>query len=125
MNRIGRPNTVPTQDIQLRGLGISNEHCVIEITEKDVFLTPMPSARWALFGSPFCETFHISAPHRVLINGRVITEKEQVRHGARILLGNNHLYRLSCPGGVGQGAELMDYEQAMKEVEQNELKNGR
>ncbi len=61
---------------------------------------------------------------RTLINGRIVSEKEQVRHGARILLGNNHLFRLSCPGGAGQGAELMDYEQAMQEVSRNELKNG-
>lgn len=42
------------------------------------------------------------------------------------MLGNNHLYRLSCPHTVGQNdMELMDYEQAMKEISINELTNGK
>lgn len=45
MTRIGRPGAEQPQDIQLRGLGIANEHCVIEIKEKDVFITPMKGAR--------------------------------------------------------------------------------
>ena len=53
-----------------------------------------------------------------------------MRHGGRILLGNNHLYRLSCPYRPEEGQpeeeshELMDYEQAMKEISINELTNG-
>jgi len=60
------------------------------------------------------------------VNGVSVTEKVQVKHGGRILLGNNHLYRLSCPHTVGQNGEneLMDYEQAMKEISINELTNG-
>ena len=55
-----------------------------------------------------------------------VTERVQVKHGGRILLGNNHLYRLSCPHTVGQNdKELMDYEQAMKEISINELTNGK
>jgi kinesin family protein 13 len=42
--RIGRPGHTVTQDIQLRGLGIANEHCIIEIIEGDVFLTPLEKA---------------------------------------------------------------------------------
>ena len=59
-----------------------------------------------------------------------MSERVQVRHGGRILLGNNHLYRLSCPyrSDAGQSeeenSELMDYEQAMKEISINELTNG-
>ena len=56
-----------------------------------------------------------------------VTERVQVKHGGRILLGNNHLYRLSCPHTVeqsGEENELMDYEQAMKEISINELTNG-
>lgn len=60
------------------------------------------------------------------MNGVSVTEKVQVKHGGRILLGNNHLYRLSCPHSGGQNGEneLMDYEQAMKEISINELTNG-
>lgn len=58
------------------------------------------------------------------MNGVSVTERVQVKHGGRILLGNNHLYRLSCPGGQSRENELMDYEQAMKEISINELTNG-
>lgn len=59
------------------------------------------------------------------MNGCAVTEKSPLRHGARILLGNNHLFRLSCPGGQQrEGDEPMDYEQAMKEISLNELTNG-
>ena len=56
-----------------------------------------------------------------------MTEKTQVHHGARILLGNHHLYRLSCPrppGETSEQVELMDYEQAMKEISLKELDKG-
>ncbi len=64
--------------------------------------------------------------YRTLVNGVSITERVQVKHGGRILLGNNHLYRLNCPAMGGQNGEneLMDYEQAMKEISINELTNG-
>ena len=56
------------------------------------------------------------------MNGQAVTERVQLRHGARILLGNNHLFRLSCPGHQREGGdEPMDYEQAMKEISLNEL----
>ena len=49
VTRVGRPSTegssTPHQDIQLRGLGIINEHCVFEIVEGDVFVTPIKAAR--------------------------------------------------------------------------------
>lgn len=102
LTRVGRPNADPPQDIQLQGLGITNEHCIIELVNREVFLTPMRGSR-------------------TLVNGIVITERTQLRHGGRILLGNNHLFRLNCPGQSSVGDEPMGYEQAMKEISQNEL----
>ena len=61
------------------------------------------------------------------MNGVSVSERVQVKHGGRILLGNHHLYRLSCPHTVDpneEEGELMDYEQAMKEISINELSNG-
>ena len=65
--------------------------------------------------------------HRTLVNGQSISEKTQLHHGARILLGNHHLYRLSCPRQTRESTatvELMDYEQAMKEISLKELDKG-
>lgn len=45
LTRVGRPNADPPQDIQLQGLGITNEHCIIELVNREVFLTPMCGSR--------------------------------------------------------------------------------
>ena len=75
---IGRPDAVVQQDIQLKGLGIQPEHCVVEVVDQEVFVTPLPAAH-------------------TLVNGKIITEKTKLCHGYRVLLGNNHFFRLSCP----------------------------
>ncbi len=70
---------------------------------------------------------------RTVVNGHRVTERVTTKHGDRILLGNSHLFRLSCPrqqeeGAEGEGTEppvqLMDYEAAMNEINTKELHNG-
>ena len=65
---------------------------------------------------------------RSRVNGQLIAERTMVRHGYRILLGNNHLFRLSCPCSAGQVVEdyeaPVEYEQAMREISINELTDG-
>ncbi|XP_044146817.1 kinesin-like protein KIF13B isoform X2 [Bufo gargarizans] len=73
---IGSDNS---QDIQLCGMGILPEHCLVDIsTEGQVILTPMKNAR-------------------TLVNGSVVTQPTQLQHGDRILWGNNHFLRISLP----------------------------
>ncbi|XP_067412262.1 kinesin-like protein KIF13B [Emydura macquarii macquarii] len=68
-----------SQDIQLCGMGILPEHCIIEITsEEQVMLTPQKNTR----------TF---------VNGSAVTGPTQLHHGDRILWGNNHFFRLNLP----------------------------
>ncbi|XP_044866201.1 kinesin-like protein KIF13B [Mauremys mutica] len=68
-----------SQDIQLCGMGILPEHCIIEITsEGQVMLTPQKNTR----------TF---------VNGSAVVSPTQLHHGDRILWGNNHFFRLSLP----------------------------
>lgn len=45
VTRIGRAQADTPQDIQLRGLGITNQHCVVEIEDTDVYITPFKGAR--------------------------------------------------------------------------------
>ncbi len=63
------------------------------------------------------------------MNGQSVSERTQIHHGARVLLGNHHLYRLSCPRQAREEntetVELMDYEQAMKEISLKELDKGK
>ena len=62
-------------DIQLNGVGIQPQHCLIEITENNeenqVFLTPINESR-------------------TCINGVEITTKIALKNGDRILWGTNH-----------------------------------
>ena len=48
MTRIGRAEAEIHQDIQLKGLGIANEHCIIELVEKEVYLTSVGNAKLVL-----------------------------------------------------------------------------
>ncbi|XP_068174218.1 kinesin-like protein KIF13B [Antennarius striatus] len=76
-----------SQDIQLCGMGIQAEHCVIDITaDSAVILTPYHNARNCVNGSP-------------------VTSGLQLHHGDRILWGNNHFFRINLPKRRSRGAE--------------------
>ncbi|XP_028998063.1 kinesin-like protein KIF13B isoform X2 [Betta splendens] len=80
-----RVGSADSQDIQLCGMAIQPEHCVIDITENGVVLTPHRKARtW--------------------VNGSVVTSPVQLHHGYRILWGNNHFFRISLPKRKVHGA---------------------
>ncbi|XP_026989078.2 kinesin-like protein KIF13A isoform X2 [Tachysurus fulvidraco] len=68
-----------SQDIQLFGIGIQPEHCVIDIAaDGDVTLCPVENAR-------------------TCVNGAVVYSTAQLWHGDRILWGNNHFFRANLP----------------------------
>uniref|UniRef100_A0A3B4XNS3 Kinesin family member 13B n=2 Tax=Seriola TaxID=8160 RepID=A0A3B4XNS3_SERLL len=76
-----------SQDIQLCGMGIQAEHCVIDISaETAVILTPYRNARTCVNGSP-------------------VTSALQLHHGDRIFWGNNHFFRINLPKRRSRGAE--------------------
>ncbi|XP_075875760.1 kinesin-like protein KIF13B isoform X3 [Nelusetta ayraudi] len=76
-----------SQDIQLCGMGIQAEHCVIDITlDAAVMLTPYRNARTCVNGSP-------------------ATSALQLHHGDRILWGNNHFFRINLPKFRIKGAD--------------------
>ncbi|XP_018415137.1 PREDICTED: kinesin-like protein KIF13A isoform X3 [Nanorana parkeri] len=68
-----------SQDIQLFGIGIQPEHCVIDIAaDGEISLTPKENAR-------------------TCVNGVQIGFTTPLWHGDRILWGNNHFFRLNLP----------------------------
>ncbi|XP_015261843.1 PREDICTED: kinesin-like protein KIF13A, partial [Gekko japonicus] len=68
-----------SQDIQLFGIGIQAEHCVIDITtDGEVSLSPKENARSC-------------------VNGTLVCSTTQLWHGDRILWGNNHFFRINLP----------------------------
>ncbi|XP_056269627.1 kinesin-like protein KIF13B isoform X3 [Pseudoliparis swirei] len=76
-----------SQDIQLCGMGIQAEHCVIDIAaDSAVVLSPYRNARTCVNGSP-------------------VTSALQLHHGDRIFWGNNHFFRINLPKRRSRGAE--------------------
>uniref|UniRef100_A0AAZ3PVJ2 Kinesin family member 13Bb n=1 Tax=Oncorhynchus tshawytscha TaxID=74940 RepID=A0AAZ3PVJ2_ONCTS len=85
-----RVGSADSQDIQLCGMAIHPEHCVINITaETGVVLTPHRTAR-------------------TCVNGSSVTNPVQLHHGDRILWGNNHFFRhLAHAGGEDEEGGVM------------------
>ncbi|XP_053721190.1 kinesin-like protein KIF13B isoform X2 [Synchiropus splendidus] len=68
-----------SQDIQLCGMGILAEHCIIDISaDAGVVLSPYRNARTCVNGSP-------------------VSSALRLHHGDRILWGNNHFFRINLP----------------------------
>ncbi|XP_043116313.1 kinesin-like protein KIF13A isoform X2 [Puntigrus tetrazona] len=68
-----------SQDIQLFGIGIQSEHCVLDVTsDGDLTLTPTDNAR-------------------TCVNGTMVYSRVHLWHGDRILWGNNHFFRINLP----------------------------
>uniref|UniRef100_A0A671SN01 Kinesin-like protein KIF13B n=1 Tax=Sinocyclocheilus anshuiensis TaxID=1608454 RepID=A0A671SN01_9TELE len=84
---ITRVGSADSQDIQLCGLAIQSEHCVIDIKlETGITLTPKRNAR-------------------TCVNGAVVSSPVQLHHGDRILWGNNHFFRISVSNAYRVGVE--------------------
>lgn len=108
---VGRPDAPSEQDIQLSGLGIMPQHCIITIEGSELYITPHEGAR-------------------TCVNGSAISSKTQLRHGDRLLWGNNHFFRVNCPrNSRSTGSETpvpdrpIDYEFAREEIMMKELSN--
>ncbi|XP_043962725.1 kinesin-like protein KIF13B isoform X6 [Gambusia affinis] len=81
-----RVGSADSQDIQLCGMAIQAEHCVIDRTESSgVVLTPHRGAR-------------------TCVNGAAVTSPVLLHHGDRILWGNNHYFRINLPRHRGRAA---------------------
>ncbi|KAL5249740.1 hypothetical protein ACHWQZ_G018536 [Mnemiopsis leidyi] len=101
VTRVGRTDS--SQDIQLNGTGILPEHCVIEVENGWVHIYPMPKAK-------------------TYINGKLLEERIKLKHGDRIVMGNNYFFRINCarPGDRQQSMNA-DFDLAQKELAAHEL----
>ncbi len=86
LTRIGRATggdpSVSEPDIQLSGVGIQPEHCVIRLDGEKLFLEPVAGAR-------------------TCVNGREVREVTKLTNGDRILWGSNHFFKVNCPRTTG------------------------
>uniref|UniRef100_A0AAQ6A8D4 Kinesin family member 13Bb n=1 Tax=Amphiprion ocellaris TaxID=80972 RepID=A0AAQ6A8D4_AMPOC len=92
-----RVGSADSQDIQLCGMAIQPEHCIIDVLENNgVMLSPHRNAR-------------------TCVNGSAVSCPVQLHHGDRILWGNNHFFRISLPRHmVHPGADEEDGGAAVK-----------
>ncbi|XP_034951830.1 kinesin-like protein KIF13B isoform X3 [Chelonus insularis] len=108
---VGGRSATTEQDIQLHGLGILPEHCVITIEESGLYMTPLNGAK-------------------CFVNGSQVVEKTPLLHGDRIVWGNHHFFRVNCPRSATAissepqtPAQNIDYNFAKEELMLNELSN--
>ncbi|XP_031784038.1 kinesin-like protein KIF13A isoform X4 [Nasonia vitripennis] len=108
---VGGRSSKIEQDIQLHGLGILPEHCVITIEAHELYMTPLPGSR-------------------CFVNGFQVNEKTLLEHGDRIVWGNHHFFRVNCPRSsqalnneAQTPAQNIDYNFAREELMLNELSN--
>jgi kinesin family member 13 len=95
--KVGRSGN--NQDIQLEGVGIRPEHCILTIDENDktVWLEPLPEARSC-------------------VNGQHVTSKTELHHGDRLLWGANHFFRVHFQCKEDSGEPLLDWNAAQEEL---------
>uniref|UniRef100_A0A915PR24 Kinesin motor domain-containing protein n=1 Tax=Setaria digitata TaxID=48799 RepID=A0A915PR24_9BILA len=87
-------------DFILQGLGVQNRHALLEIVEED--------------GQQRLFVEQIDEKARICVNGRLITERTLLRNGYRLLIGNNHFFRVNCPKeAVDINASIMEESNAM------------
>lgn len=112
--RIGREDAEQKQDITLKGLSLLKEHCVITNTgeDQDLVLHPFPNAK-------------------IFVNGVQVAESTALHHSYRLVLGNNHIFRVNHPiekrkerEGKSEDEEIgevVDWEYAIKEMAATQL----
>ena len=94
---VGRTGGPKDPDIQLSGVGIQNEHCIIEINQTGVNVSSQ-TPPVDLTTSDEC-TLSITPLQgaRTCVNGVEIREKIVLQNGDRLLWGSNHFFRVNCP----------------------------
>lgn len=69
-------------DIQLSGLGIQPEHCLLLVEGGGLHMEPLGAAR-------------------CFVNGTPVVSRVRLGHADRILWGNHHFFRVNCPKATG------------------------
>ncbi|NXV71830.1 KIF14 protein, partial [Atlantisia rogersi] len=75
---VGRYTPNSKHDIQLSGVLIADDHCVIKNTAGEVSITPLREAK-------------------TYVNGKCILDPTVLHHGDRVILGGDHYFRFNHP----------------------------
>ncbi|XP_052740010.1 kinesin-like protein KIF13A [Bicyclus anynana] len=98
-------------DIQLSGLGIQPQHCLLLVEGGSLHMESVGGAR-------------------CFVNGTPVVSRVRLGHADRILWGNHHFFRVNCPKETAAAAsepqtpaQPIDYNFARDEIMLNELSN--
>ncbi|XP_054265654.1 kinesin-like protein unc-104 [Macrosteles quadrilineatus] len=103
VTRVGSGSSNITQDIQLSGPHIQNEHCTFENKESVVTLQPLSGAL-------------------IYVNGRQVSEPVVLKHGSRVILGKNHVFRFNHPDQARERRENKINELNSEEIKEDKIK---
>ncbi|XP_030062916.1 kinesin-like protein KIF14 isoform X3 [Microcaecilia unicolor] len=81
---VGKYKADSSHDIQLTGILIAADHCIIKNVDGTVSITPLADAK-------------------TYVNGKHILESTVLHHGDRVILGGDHYFRFNHPVEVQKG----------------------
>lgn len=88
----------------MSGLGIGDLHSTVIMEEGNIFIKPNATPQ----------------KFKTIVNGQIVSEKVQLKHGDKVLFGNNNLFVILFPGG-DIGDQDLDYESCMKKMMSNQI----
>uniref|UniRef100_A0A915BGT0 Kinesin-like protein unc-104 n=1 Tax=Parascaris univalens TaxID=6257 RepID=A0A915BGT0_PARUN len=88
-------------DIVLQGLGVHHKHALLQIVKEED-------------GQQRMYVEQIDERARICVNGHAISQRTPLRNGYRLLIGNNHFFRVNCPKeAIDMNASIMEESTAM------------
>lgn len=108
INVIGRSKKGKKPDIAMNGLGIVSEHCKVSFDEKSNTLVLHPNDESA-------------KKNKTYLNGELLKEDSPIKHGDKIVFGNNTVYVVLFPGEPITD-EMRDYESAIGKIHEEQLR---
>ncbi|KAI1724019.1 kinesin motor domain-containing protein [Ditylenchus destructor] len=122
-------------DFLLQGLGVHPQHALLEIVQEPAAEQEEIGCRNRLYISS------LSSCARICVNGRQLEQGQRMllRNGYRLLIGNNHFFRVNCPkdepnsqavphsmssssiGGFDSNGAFIDYNRAWLEANSDEM----
>lgn len=105
-NWIGKSMGGYTPNIQISGVGIAKQQCMLDFSPDDRRTTIIPNAE-----DP--------KKYRIMVNGEEVNGPKLLTHGDRVLVGLHHYFLFVDPT-INYDEEI-DYESAMKEANKEQM----
>lgn len=88
---ITRIGSAKSQDVQIKGSGVLPEHCFLPVEHGHLYVVPLPGGK-------------------VSVNGSQCAGKTKIGHGVTLVIGEGREFRVSCPIGRLEPAEMAEPE---------------